>query len=107
MPSSRHVRMIRTAISPRFAISTRRNGGLADRTARVSPDAASTRSSLRKDASGPGSERDVAMLLPRVAVPLVGEHLEGTDEAGSGLRRLDDVVDVAAGRGDIRVREFG
>src|SRR5438309_9723655 len=29
MPSSRHVRMTRTAISPRLAIRTRENGGMA------------------------------------------------------------------------------
>src|SRR3954468_12240503 len=93
--------MIRTAISPRLAMRPRRNG----------------RPSLRKDgpwepptAAGPsprrGSERDVAMLLARVDVALVGEELEGRDEPGPRLGRPDDGIDVAArGRG-IRTREL-
>src|SRR3954451_8114025 len=83
--------MIRTAISPRFAMRTRRNG-------------AASASSLRKD--GAGSERDVAMLLPRIRVALVGEDLEGTDQAGTSLRWFDHFVDVATSGGDIRIREF-
>src|SRR3954454_13910380 len=71
--------MIRTAISPRFAMRTRRNG-------------AASASSLRKDEAG--SERDVAMLLPRIRVALVGEDLEGTDQAGASLRWFDHSVDV-------------
>ena len=62
--------------------------------------------SLRKDmASRPASERDVAMLLSRVRVALVGQHLERPDEPQARLGRPDDVVDVAAGRRDVRVRE--
>src|SRR5262245_9058180 len=94
--------MIRTAISPRFAIRTRPNG----------------RPSLRKD--GPAdvvaaaglllravSERDVAMLLARVDVAFVCQELERRDEARARLRRPDDRVDIAArGRG-VRARELG
>src|SRR5689334_7910740 len=92
--------MIRTAISPRLAIRTRSNGG------------DSPAPSLRKDAPRAGvsttdSERDVAMLLPRIRLPLVGQHLERTDEPWARLGRLDDLVDVPAGRGDIRARELG
>src|SRR3954464_9864049 len=83
--------MIRTAISPRFAMRTRRNG-------------AASASSLRKDEAG--SERDVAMLLPRIRVALVGEDLEGTDQAGTCLRRFDHFVDVATPRRDVRIREL-
>src|SRR3990172_513095 len=82
--------MIRTAISPRLATRTRRNGG---------PPA----SSLRKDGTIAVSERDVAMLLPRVRVALVSQHLEGPDDPRPRLGRTDYVVDVAAGRGDVRV----
>src|SRR4051812_11242427 len=78
--------MIRTAISPRLAISTRAKGG----------------PSLRKY----GSERDVAMLLARVRVGLVGKHLEGADESWSGLGWTDHAVHVTARGGDIRVREL-
>src|SRR3954452_24463713 len=83
--------MIRTAISPRFAMRTRRNG-------------ASSAPSLRKDEAG--SERDVAMLLPRIRVALVGEDLEGTDQAGTSLRWFDHFVDVATRRGDVWIREL-
>src|SRR5512140_1891919 len=93
MPSSRHARMMRTAISPRLAIRTLRNGGSV--------------ASLRKDDARPPLERDVAMLLLGVAVPLVGQHLECPDQAGSRLRRLDDVIDVAARGGHVRVGELG
>ena len=93
-PSSWQARMIRTAISPRFAMRTRPNGRapcsvFAQRRARAT-----------------ASQRDVAMLLRRVRVALVGEDLEGRDQAGPRLRRIDHVVDVAARRGDIRVREL-
>src|SRR5689334_2534169 len=84
--------MIRTAISPRFAIRTRANGR---------PTAGL---SLRKDEAA--SERDVGMLLPRIGLPLVGQDLQGTDQPRSGLGRLDHLVDVAAGRRDVRVGEL-
>src|SRR5439155_7791495 len=74
MPSSRHARMTRTAISPRLATRTRRKGGPAAR---------------------PGSERDVAMLLRRVPVALVLVHLERPDETGARVLWRDDLVDVA------------
>src|SRR5262247_1843387 len=79
MPSSRHARMIRTAISPRFATRTRRKSGL--------------------------SEGDVAMLLRRVLLALVLQDLERTDEFRSRLVRLDDLVDVAELGGLERVGE--
>src|SRR5512134_1174157 len=86
--------MMRTAISPRLAIRTRRNGGVL----RCAP-------SLRKD--GAASERDVPMLLPWVRVALVLEDLERPDEARARLGWLDDLVDIAARRCDVRVRELG
>src|SRR5215211_7161708 len=96
MHSSRHARMIRTAISPRLATRTRRKGGAV---------------SLRKDASrltapAGASERDVAMLLSRIGVPLRLQHVEGGDDSRTRLRRTDNVVDIAAGGRDVRVREF-
>src|SRR5258706_10496791 len=95
MSRSRHARMIRTAISPRLAISTRRNGG----------------PSLRKDVvrvrAAAASERDVAMLLSWVRVALVRQQLERRDEAGSRLGRTDHRVDVAARRRCIGARELG
>src|SRR5689334_9903964 len=83
MPRSRHARITRTAISPRFATSTRRKSG----------------------GSVTCSERDVAMLLRRVPVALVLEHLERADETRAGVLRLDDLVDVAELRGLVRVGE--
>ena len=62
--------------------------------------------SLRKDGrADPRSERDVAMLLPRVRVALVGQHRQRADESRPRLGRPDDVVDIAARRGDVRVGE--
>src|SRR5947199_7818010 len=72
MPSSRQARMTRTAISPRFATRMRRNSG--------------------REA---GSEWNIAMLLGRVPVALVLQHLERPDEARSRVDGLDDLVDVA------------
>src|SRR2546428_11107825 len=72
MPSSRQARMMRTAISPRFATRMRLKSG--------------------REA---GSEGDVAMLLGRVPVALVLQHLERADEARAGVGGLDDLVDVA------------
>src|SRR4051812_23178249 len=93
MPSSRHARMIRTAISPRLAMSRRRKGGGGP--------------SLRKDVAVPAcSERDVAMLLSGICLALRLQHLEGSNHLWPGLGRPDDVVDIATGRGDVRVREL-
>src|SRR5947199_8944685 len=79
MPSSRQARMTRTAISPRFATRMRVKGGR--------------------------SEWDVAMLLGRVPVALVLQHLERADQARAGVGWLDDVVDVAELGGLVRVGE--
>src|SRR2546422_9335435 len=72
MPSSRQARMTRTAISPRFATRMRLKSG--------------------REA---GSEWNVAMLLGRVPVALVLQHLERADEARTRVGGLDDLVDVA------------
>src|SRR6185503_16401487 len=83
MPSSRSARITRTAISPRLATRTRRNGGFWVE-----------------------SERDVAMLLRRVLVALVREHLERADETGARVLGADDLVDVAELGGLERVGEL-
>src|SRR5438093_11289085 len=82
MPSSRQARMTRTAISPRFATRMRLKSG--------------------RDA---GSEWNVAMLLRRVPVALVLQHLERADETRARLLRLDHLVDVAELGRLVRVRE--
>src|SRR2546428_1210616 len=82
MPSSRQARMTRTAISPRFATRMRLKSG--------------------RDA---GSEWNVAMLLGRVPVALVLQHLERADEARARVGGLDDLVDVAELGGLVRVGE--
>src|SRR5213593_1788022 len=69
MPSSRQARMTRTAISPRFATRMRVKRGR--------------------------SEWDVAMVLGRVPVALVLQHLERADQARPRVLGLDDLVDVA------------
>ena len=92
--------MMRTAISPRFATRTSANGALGG----ARHPALWGSVSLRKDTI---TERDVAVLLLRVRVPLVGEHLEPADEARARLRWPDHFVDVAPGGGDVRVVESG
>src|SRR5438034_9022451 len=82
MPSSRQARMTRTAISPRFATRMRLKGGREAR-----------------------SEWNVAMLLGRVPVALVLQHLERADEARARVGGLDDLVDVAELGGLVRVGE--
>src|SRR2546429_7715474 len=82
MPSSRQARMTRTAISPRFATRMRLKGG--------------------REA---GSEWNVAMLLGRVPVALVLQHLERADQARARVGGLDDLVDVAELGGHVRVGE--
>src|SRR5687768_15037791 len=86
MPSSRHARMIRSAISPRLAISTF--------------------FSIDGSTGSTTSQRDVAVLLRRIAIALPLKRIEGLDEARTGIARVDDVVEVAASRRDVRVREL-
>src|SRR6266849_2008958 len=74
--------MTRTAISPRFATRTRLKRGEEAR-----------------------SEWNVAMLLRRVPVALVLQHLEGADQARAGIDGLDDLVDVAELGGLVRIGE--
>src|SRR5436190_14640217 len=104
MPSSWQARMIRTAISPRFATRTRRNGGPAASTSSTGPVA-----SLCKDGplvlAAASLEGDVPMLLSGIGVALVGQHLEGPDDPGPRLHGPDHVIDVAPAGGDIGVRE--
>src|SRR2546425_8704070 len=80
IPISRAVRPTRIAISPRFAIRSRRNIG--------SP-----------------SQRDVSVLLRRARLPLRSKHGKRVDDSGAGLRRFDYIVDVAHPRSDVRIRE--
>src|SRR5215470_443976 len=78
IPSSRQARKIRIAISPRFATS-----------------------SLMR------SERYVSVLLLRQHDALALQEPESGDEPLARLRRLDDVVDVAAAGGDVGIGEIG
>src|SRR6185369_5931654 len=89
MPSSRQARAIRTAISPRLAIRTRRRG---------LGEGMGTRLSAR-------SERNVPVLLRRVLVALVLQDLERADEARARVLGRDDLVDVAELGGHERVGE--
>src|SRR2546421_6411692 len=78
---ARAVRATRIAISPRFAISTRRT------------------MRLRR------SERDVAVLLRRSRLAFRAQHGERIDDPRSGLARFDHVVEVPHPGRDVRVRE--
>src|SRR5690242_14323695 len=98
--------MIRTAISPRLATRTRRKGGAAPASLRKDGRAATGAADPPRTVPTGRSERDVAMLLPGIRVPLAGQHLEGADEPWPRLGRADDVIDVAARRGDVGVREL-
>src|SRR5207247_7458718 len=51
-------------------------------------------------------QRNVPMLLRRVAVSLGRESGERLDQAGPRVPRVDDVVQVPAGRGLIGMREL-
>src|SRR5258705_11081110 len=79
MPMARHAGMMRTAISPRFAMRILFIGG---------------------------SERNVAVLLRRVPVALGLERREPVDQLRARLARTDDLVEEAALRGHERVREL-
>src|SRR6059036_2583269 len=80
IPISRAVRAMRIAISPRFAIRSRRN--------------------IRSP-----SQRDVSVLLRRARLPFRAKHGKRVDHPRAGFRRLDYVVEVAHPRCDVRVRE--
>src|SRR5579871_5536694 len=79
MASSRNVRKIRIAISPRLATRTFSNTA--------------------------GLEGDVPVLAPGLGLALGLRGPERLDQDGPGAARLDHVVDVAAFGGDVRVRE--
>src|SRR3970040_236774 len=51
-------------------------------------------------------KRDVAMLLGGIGIALVGEHLQRVDQARPSVARFDDVIQVAAGGGDIVHSDF-
>src|SRR5438093_10899170 len=80
IPISRAVRATRIAISPRFAINSRRN-------------------------IGSSSERDVAVLLRRSALSFRPEDGERVDHAAPRFRRFDHVVEVSHPGGDVWVRK--
>src|SRR6187455_2495272 len=84
MPIRFAVLMTRQAISPRLAISIFLSMTLVS-----------------------SSERDVAVLAPRVVDLLVGEHRQRPADPLPRLVRLDHVVDVAARAGDERIGELG
>src|SRR5204863_7569763 len=57
-------------------------------------------------ASATALQRNVTMLLRRIPVSLGGEGREGLDQTVARMPRLDDVVQVAACRGEIWMREL-
>src|SRR3989475_9621317 len=80
IPISRAVRATRIAISPRFAIKSRRN-------------------------ICSSSERDVAVLLRRSALSFRSEDGERVNHAGPRFRGFDHVVEVSHPGGDVWVRK--
>src|SRR4051812_30630434 len=51
-------------------------------------------------------QRNIAVLLRRIAIALRPQRLQRIDEPRTGIARIDDVVDIAAPRRDVRVREL-
>src|SRR5258706_4486602 len=119
MPIFFAVLMMRQAISPRLAIrilvniinvsckwaseatppsSHPRGSGFAG------PTGGAPRGQERSDWGAP-SQRDVAVLAPRVFDLLVAQHHERPADALARFMRLDHVVDEAACAGHERVRE--
>src|SRR5512134_3600081 len=90
MPSSRQARMMRTAISPRLAMSTLVTFDIGPQT---------TNGRRR-------SQWNIPVFLLGVDVALVGQQLEAVDQARARLARFDHVVDVAARGGDVWVGEL-
>src|SRR6266705_3683325 len=80
IPISRAVRATRIAISPRFAIKSRRN--------------------IRAS-----SERNVGVFLRRPGLSFRPEDRERVDHAGPRLLRFDHIVEVSHTRSDVWVRE--
>src|ERR1035437_235313 len=120
MPISWAARMIRSAISPRFATRIRRNGGFTGASASARRPVPRRLVFAQRQCRPPGragapaapslprwSQRDVAVLLARIRVPLVGKHLERADESRARLGRDDHIVDVSAGGRDIWGVEAG
>src|SRR5215207_2986228 len=85
MPSSRHARMMRRAISPRLAIRILLNIRLPSRRE---------------------SQRQVSVLLGRIAIALRSQCFQRVDQSRACVARVDDVVEIAATGGDVRVREL-
>src|SRR3990170_6057597 len=81
--------MTRTAISPRFAISTLENIV-----------------GCQVGATSAPSERNVAVLLRRIFVALAPQALQRIDQGGTRVAGIDDVVEIAVSRRDVGVREF-
>src|SRR6185503_1747590 len=111
-PRSRQALRIRTAISPRFAMRTRRNGRAPspaslrkDRLTTVGVSAGGRFTVAIESVPPLTSERDVPVLLPRVGLSLPGEGLQAGDESRARFGRPDDIVDVATPGGDVGVRE--
>src|SRR5690606_6773290 len=50
-------------------------------------------------------QRNVPVLPHRIGVALVLQHVERARQAGARLARVDHVVDVAARRGDVGMRQ--
>src|SRR5882724_9723390 len=97
---------MRSAISPRLAMSTRfieagRRAGGAGRSAPV------VSSEANPSAPPPRSQRNVAMLLRRIPVPLRRQGPQRVDQPRPGVPGIDDVIDVAPARGGVGVGELG
>src|SRR4029450_3937240 len=82
-PISRQARMMRTAISPRLAMST-----------------------LTAHPRGGMSQRDVPVLLGGIAVAFRLQPGERRNQLAARLSRMDHFVDEPAGRGNVRVGEL-
>src|SRR5687767_4035373 len=90
-----------TTIRPTMARRSQRTGLLRGHCAGRRPLRLLLASIVRERSQG-----DVAVLLRRVAVGLVLEHLQGADDLAAGLARVDHVVEEAARGGDVGVGEL-
>src|SRR5438034_5007557 len=114
-PAGRCVGPCASSTSPRYARPTSSHAApsVESRPSRARSDASESGmlaapggGACRSAATASALERNVAMLLGRIAVPLGRQGGERPDEPGPGVPRVDDVVHVAAPRCEIRVGEF-
>src|SRR5437867_7616894 len=113
-PSSRHARMMRSAISPRLAMRTLANMQgchVAGGWWQVNEEGRCAHGTDSPCQPGTSPchlqlQRNIPMLFWRIPVALGLQRLERVDEARTGVARIDDVIQKATARRHIWVREL-